>query len=340
MSSRKTLALCGAGVGLGVSILLLADFLAKNPISVRGAIVTKAGDPTKELPIADVEVSVIGGPPARVVRSDDSGYFAIALPWRIPGGTPATLRFRHPGYQPLDLSNIAGDRLYIAHLTPSEGVASVPGPEATIDHVVAQYSISTTTTVNVGSAVKTFKVLNAGNVPCKGRRPCSPDGQWKAALASVAMEAGPGNEFHNARASCIAGPCPFTRIEGNNFNGSGDGHTLKVSALNWSDTATFLLEAEVYKHLVRDVLRQSYPVIFERALTFTLPAAAEGVSIEAELNRNMIVFPLGPALILSWANCQLLVNKDQTKVYRCELKPGYRFSPDAGAAEISLESRP
>jgi hypothetical protein len=85
------------------------------------------------------------------------------------------------------------------------------------------------------------------------------------------------------------------------------------------------LEAEVYKTAVSDILRQSYPVIFERALTFTLPASAEGVSIQAELNGTTIVFPLGPALFLSWANCQALVNKDQTKLYRCELKPGFRF---------------
>jgi hypothetical protein len=209
----------------------------------------------------------------------------------------------------------------------------------TISQVVAQYSINTSTTVNVGSAVKTFKVVNTGNVPCKGRQPCSPDEKWKAAIGSAAIDAGPGNEFHNARASCIAGPCPFTRIENESFNRSGDSRTLRVTALNWSDTATFLLEAEVYKQVVRDVLRQSYPVIFDRALTFTLPVAAEGVSIEAELNGNRIVFPLGPSLFLSWANCQLLVNKDQTRVYRCELKPGYRFSQNAGAAEDNLESR-
>jgi hypothetical protein len=95
--------------------------------------------------------------------------------------------------------------------------------------------------------------------------------------------------------------------------------------LDWSDTATFLLEAEVYRPVKTDVIRESYPVIFGQVLTFTLPAAAEGVSIQAELDKMMIVFPLGPSLFLSWADCQLQVNKDQTRVYRCELKPGYRF---------------
>ena len=119
------------------------------------------------------------------------------------------------------------------------------------------------------------------------------------------------------------GPCPFTKIQDTNFNSPGQ--TLRVSALDWSDTATFVLEAEVYRPVETDVIRESYPVIFGQALTFTLPAAAEGVSIQAELDKSMIVFPLGPSLYLSWADCQVLVNKDQTRLYRCELKQGYRF---------------
>lgn len=338
--NKKNLLVIGVGLGALIAILL-THFLAKHPLFIRGVVLTSDVDPTKELPVADVEVSVTGSTPSQGVRSDTSGYFSIPITWRVPGGLRTTLRFRHPGYQPLDLSNITGDELYIAHMTPTDRVVppQADGPQVVIDHVVAQYSINTTNTVNVGSAVKTFKVVNTGNVPCKGNRPCSPDGKWKAAIGSAVIDAGPGNEFHNARASCIAGPCPFTRIEDNHLNRSIGSQTLQVSALNWSDTATFLLEAEVFKQVVRDALRQSYPVIFDRALTFTLPAAAEGVSIEAELNRSMIVFPLGPSLFLSWANCQLLVNKDQTRVYRCELKPGYRFAQDAGAAEVTLEHR-
>jgi hypothetical protein len=178
--------------------------------------------------------------------------------------------------------------------------------------------------VNIGSAVKTFDVANTGNRPCEDHRPCSPDGRWAAALGTVTLDAGWGNEFRNARASCIAGPCPFTRIEDGNFGSPG--RTLHVSALTWSDSATFLLEAEVYRPVVTDLMRETYPVIFSRVLTFALPAAAEGISIRADLDKTTIMFPLGPMLLLSWADCHLLVNKDQTKVYRCELKPGYRFS--------------
>ena len=98
--------------------------------------------------------------------------------------------------------------------------------------------------------------------------------------------------------------------------------------MDWSDTATFLLEAEVYRRIASNVLRKSYPIIFDRALTFTLPAGAEELSIQADINGTPIVFPLGPLLHLSWANCRLLVNEDQTKVCRCELRPGFYFAPD------------
>jgi hypothetical protein len=175
----------------------------------------------------------------------------------------------------------------------------------------------------VGSAVKTFEVANTGNVPCKKRPPCSPDGKWKAAIGSASLDAGEGNEFRNARTSCIAGPCPFTKIEAEDFLRGG--REVKVSARNWSDTATFLLEAEVFRPMVSDMVRTSHPVIFGQALNFTVPGLAEGVSIQAEINGDTITFPFGPNLYLSWADCNARVNRDQTKVYRCELKSGYSF---------------
>jgi hypothetical protein len=77
--------------------------------------------------------------------------------------------------------------------------------------------------------------------------------------------------------------------------------------------------------MVGSLIRTSYPAIVGPALDFSVPPAAEGTSIEAELNGTAIVFPLGPDLRLSWANCKLTVDNDKSKLYRCELKPGYRF---------------
>ncbi len=60
-------------------------------------------------------------------------------------------------------------------------------------------------------------------------------------------------------------------------------------------------------------------------MNFTLPATAEGPSIEAELDGNAIVFPLGRSLNLSWANCRMETGTDRSKRYVCELKPQYQF---------------
>ena len=57
-------------------------------------------------------------------------------------------------------------------------------------------------------------------------------------------------------------------------------------------------------------------------MNFTLPATAQGPSIEAEVNGVAIVYPLGPSLKLSWANCSMELVPIGTKLYRCELKPG------------------
>jgi hypothetical protein len=69
----------------------------------------------------------------------------------------------------------------------------------------------------------------------------------------------------------------------------------------------------------------SYPAIFGEGLSFTLPSAAQSVSIEADLDGQTIIFPLGPSLFLSWATCDAGANVDRGRVYRCTPKPGYRF---------------
>jgi hypothetical protein len=308
--------------GAIIATLLLLHFLKRKPVVLSGAIIRQDVDTKKELPISDVEVSVAGGNAA--TRSDASGFFRLRLEKGVKAGGIVTLQFRHSGYLPLDLNIIAGDNLYVARMIPiTRDTHDDDSHAVVVSNVRVRYSVSATTVVNIGSAVRTFQVVNAGNVPCNGQPPCSPDGRWKAAIGSVSLDAGLGNEFRNARASCIAGPCPFTKIDSSGF--SDVSRTITASAIDWSDTVTVLVEAEVFHEMVSDNVRESYPVIFGQALNFTLPATAEGVSIEAELNGDAIVFPLGPDLFLSWAECDARVNKDQTKVYRCELKPGHRF---------------
>jgi hypothetical protein len=297
----------------------------RQPLVLKGAVISEDADPRKELPIADAQITAGSSMARELSRSDSSGFFSLTLRQGIKRGQAITLNLEHPDYKPLQVKDFVGDKIYVERMVPlrHETRAEPNRPPVVITNVLARYSVKATTSVNVGSAVQPFEVVNTGNVPCRGRNPCSPDGKWKATIHSVTLDAGDGNEFRNARASCIAGPCPFTRIEHDNF--SSDGRTITVSARNWSDTATFLVEAEVFHPMFSDMIRRSYPVVFGQALNFTMPAAAEGVSIEADLDRSTIVFPLGPSLRLSWADCHGRVNKDQTKVYRCELKPGYRF---------------
>ncbi len=280
-------------------------------------------DPRKQQPIAGVIVSA-GDLSAFDAKSDSSGYFVLKLRKPIRKGHPIVLSFRDPRYRPLDLNGVVGNELYVVRLIPlSRKPAAENQPEVKVANVRIRYTVKAMTELNVGSAVKTFEIENKGNVPCNDRRPCSPDGKWKAALGSASLDAGAGNEFRNARASCIAGPCPFTRIESDHF--AQGGQIITVSARDWSDSTTFLVEAEVFHPMVSQMERWSYPVIFGKGLSFTLPSAAESVSIEADLDGQTIIFPLGPALFLSWATCDASVNPDQGRVYRCTAKPGYRF---------------
>ncbi len=313
-----------AAVAGTVAAVLVAVRKAQ-PITIKGAVLSADADPQKQLPIADVQITGTSGLAVSTSKSDSSGFFTLTLRRGLRRRQPLTLRFRHPDYEPLDLNEFVSDNIYIARMVPVPHKTHVDSgrPELGIANVRVRYSVKTTTEADVGSAVKTFTVVNVGNIPCKGRHPCSPDNKWKAALASASLDAGEGNQFRNARVSCIAGPCPFTKVEFEDL--SRGGRIVNVSVRNWSDTTTFLMEAEVVHPMISDLVRESYPVIFGRALNFSLPTSAEGPSIEAEVNGESIVFPLGPDLFLSWADCHVRVDTDQARAYRCELKPGYRF---------------
>jgi hypothetical protein len=311
-------------VALG-SLLLLVRWRIRRPISLQGAVMVQDADTRKQRPITDVEVFAEDELATGTTKTDSVGFFRVTLPKGIRRGHPIMFHFRHPRYRPLDLKDFVGDKLYVVRMVPLPEKAVVPQgkPEVKVSNVKLRYSIKSRTDVNVGSAVQTFEVDNKGNVPCKGQHPCSPDGKWKAALGSTTLDAGQGNEFRNARVSCIAGPCPFTRIESDRF--SAGGKVIMVTARDWSDTAMFLVEAEVFHPMASQVVHQSYPAIFGQALNFTLPPSAEGVNMQADMDGQTIIFPLGPSMFLSWATCNGRVNQDQTRVYRCELRPGYRF---------------
>jgi hypothetical protein len=312
------------GALLATGVLIWRRHRARPPAMI-GAVLKDDKDPRKQSPIANVEISSPAGVLAKEAKSDFSGTFRLTFHSGVKPGQPVRLTFRHPDFEPLDVTEIFADKLAVVRLTPlhDEVEAKLNEAEVIIGNVIVRYSTEATKTENIGSAVRTFQVENQGNVPCIPGRPCSPDGKWKAAAASVALDAGEGNVFRDARVSCIAGPCAFTRIDTDDF--SRGGRTIRVAVRNWSDTATFLFQAEVFRSQLDSIVRTSYPVVFGRSVNFTLPSSAEGPSLEAEMNGTMIVYPLGPSPDLSWANCEVRVEKNQAKDYRCELKPGFRF---------------
>ncbi len=273
--------------------IAVSRYNRRRPIYLRGAVIKQDGDPMKESPITDVDISIANGLAADSAKSNFAGFFAIRLIRGVGRDQSVTLRFRHPDYQPLDLTELVGDRLSIVHLLPihKDVDTQTDRPRTPIANILIRYSTVSTAQENIGTGAKTFQVSNLGNVPCKKGLPCSPDGKWKAAIASESLDAGEGSVFRNARVSCIAGPCPFTRIDSDGF--SQGGRYIKVTIRDWSDSAVFLLQAEVFRPQIENIVRMAYPVILGTSLNFTLPPSADGPSIQAEVNGENMIFPSG-----------------------------------------------
>lgn len=321
----------------------LREISERLSVPIEGAVIQREADPNKQLPIADVIITATDGVRSAATQSDASGFFKLVLTKRVLSDQPITVTFRHPHYQPAEITVPTGrfetpSELHIVAMVPItpprvQRTSAAPSPPLiVVSDVRVRYTINDRPETNIGSKSKTFEVVNKGDVPCGHQSPCSPDGRWKAASATISLDAGPDNSYANVSASCIAGPCPFTRIDSSGFIHGG--RHISITALNWSDTATFLMEAEVYHTAINSEVRELYPVIFGQTLNFTLPPTQEGVSLEADMNGTFTVFPLGPDLSLSWATCTVRTGQEQagTTVYRCELKPGYRFAPTNGSA--------
>jgi hypothetical protein len=323
--NRRTLSISVVVLAaVGVSVWFAVRQM-RRPIVLKGAVVQFSNDALQESPITDVDVSTPDNLSPAAAKSDFSGYFSITLQPGVKRGDSVTLHFQHPDYLPLDLTGTVGNELFVAHLKPVKVDTAAPDDHSplTIGNVVVRYATETSNSANIGSGVKIFQVMNTGNVPCNHAHVCSPDGQWKASTGEASLDAGPGNEFRDARVSCIAGPCPFTKVDSDNF--SSGGQTISVAIRDWSDSTTFVLQAEVFRVQVYDMVRQYYPTIIGRTVNFSLPAGASGLTVEAEVNGTDVNFALGPKPILSWADCKVSQGRDQVAAYRCELKPWCRF---------------
>lgn len=316
---------------------ILVRFLVRAPhplptVTLEGDVLRQDSDPLKQTPLAGVTVIASRGSTAVSAQSSPSGHFSVTMSRGFPWDQTVMLTFSYPDYEPLTIAATKpGDQLYMARMQPRPvTLKTVRSPESGIQSkfieikdIRVRYSFKDQSTINVGSLARQFSARNKGNVPCAGGQPCSPDGRWRATWTSISLDAQDGNEFRNIRVSCIAGPCAFTKVEPENF--SRLARKVTVSVLNWSDTADFLVEADVVRTVATNTIENSYPFVVGQTMSFALPPSSEGPSIEANVDGQYVVFPLGPDLLLSWANCTFEASRDGNKLYRCSLKPGYRF---------------
>jgi hypothetical protein len=316
------------GVAIVIGVLIAMFFRAYPRVKVRsltGVVLVDDMDTKKQRPISGVKVDADG---ESVATTDAAGLFNLKL---SPASllSPVTLSLQHANYVPAEATVTADGRLFVLHMKPASVGPIKATNEIPVSDIRVRYTESARTSRDTGSALKTFQIVNTGNVSCGDHPPCSPDGKWRATLSGASLDAGEGNEFREARVSCIAGPCPFTRIEKDGF--SRGGRYISVAVRNWSDTVSFVLEAEVTRTAMSDLIRTSYPIISDLGMNFTLPPSGEGPCILATVGGTEVVYPLGPRLNISWASCSVETGTDQAKIYRCDLKPGYRFQAGSEA---------
>src|ERR1700757_503956 len=100
-----------AVVILSIATVVIIQLRHRKPLVLRGAVTVNSSDTRKEVPIADVQVSVSNDIAQGTAKTDASGFFSITLPPRVRRGHSIVLTFRHPDYLPLDQRDFVGDQL-------------------------------------------------------------------------------------------------------------------------------------------------------------------------------------------------------------------------------------
>jgi len=199
MSSKWKVATSVAMIAIVAGAFVIAHRVhsKKRVVYLSGAVIRQDADPKKQIPIADVVITAADGLAEGDFTSNSSGFFSVALRQGVKPGQPVTLLFWHPGYKPLEVNATASGKIYVVRMVPisQEAREATHHPEVVVANVGVRYSVKSTAIENVGSAVKTFQVANTGSAPCNGRRPCSPDGRWKAASGGISLDAGQGISF-------------------------------------------------------------------------------------------------------------------------------------------------
>src|SRR5258708_17362538 len=82
----------------------LRSIYVRQSMPIEGVVIQRDADTKKQVPIADVVITASDGVKSATTRSEASGYFKLVLQKGVLSGTPVTVSFRHPSYEPLDLN--------------------------------------------------------------------------------------------------------------------------------------------------------------------------------------------------------------------------------------------
>ena len=214
---------------------------ASQPNVLQGVVLIDDANPAKRHLIQGVRVASIDGLANGSALTGSDGVFKLQLKPEAKNGIAIQLNLSHQDFQERDILEVFGEGTpYVFYLWPKNYTyLAPPSPRRSILNFFAVVEAAPP----VGSRI--FQVQNRGSVRCNGQPPCSPDGKWKAAVTTVSLDANAGRVFMAGRthADCIAGPCPWTKIEMDGF--SRGGRTISVSIRNWSDTVTYKLWGEM-----------------------------------------------------------------------------------------------
>jgi hypothetical protein len=166
--SISVAAVVAVGLVLFLRVHRLRVISEQLAVPIEGAVIQRDADTNKQLPIADVVITASDSGRSAATRSDASGYYKLVLHKRVLSDEPIRVTFRHPRYQPLDLTVPTGrletpHELHIAALVPivpapAKAPVRPTRPAAPVSNIRVRYTINSRVQNNVGFAVKTFQV--------------------------------------------------------------------------------------------------------------------------------------------------------------------------------------
>src|ERR1035437_2395695 len=90
------------GAAIVTALVVRSHRWRPRAVSIQGAVIRRDQDTRKELPISDVVVTASDGIVTTSTQSDASGYFNLKFRANVWPAKQLSLRFRGPGYEPLD----------------------------------------------------------------------------------------------------------------------------------------------------------------------------------------------------------------------------------------------